>query len=349
MKSFATLTSVILSATAALLVLTSCGNSKPVLNIYNWGDYLAEDVIKQFEKEYNCVIKMDEFDSNESMYAKLKAGAGGYDLIVPSAYAAKLMQKQDMLETLDHDKLPNVMKYYDNKYTTLALDPELSYTVPYFVSFTGIGYLESKVKDFKPSWKMFEREDLKGRTSLLNDQREVVGCALRALGYEDVNERDQKKIDEAVALAKVWKKQIAKFGVDDVTQSLASGEFLMIHTYSGNILQVSMENPDAKFVIPEEGSTVTFDCFAILKDAKEKDLAYKFIDFIYRPEVCAENMNEIQYVTPHKTAVTLVNEDLRNNPAFNIPQDQFDRCCPLQDLGDDNALYTKAWDKIRQE
>lgn len=330
-----------------VLALAACKDDRPVLRIYNWGDYLSEDVIEAFEEEYNCKIELDTFDSNEAMYAKLTAGASGYDIVVPSSYMAKPMFDQGMLEKLDHSKLPNVKKHYDIKYNGLNLDQEMAYSIPYFVSFTGIGYDTRYVKDFKPSWRMFERADLKGKTSLLDDQREVLGCALRTLGY-DSNETDPAKIAQAVALARTWKEQIARFGVDDTKQSLATGEFWMIQTYSGDMLQVIAEVPTVKFVIPEEGSTVTFDNMAIMKDSKNKDLAYKFIDFLYRPEIAAMNMNEIQYVMPHKTAVGLVDEELRSNPAFLIPEADFKRCAPLQDLGDKNKLYNDAWDKIKQ-
>ena len=330
------------------LVLAACSDDRPVLRIYNWGDYLSQDVIEAFEDEYNCKIELDTFDSNEAMYAKLTAGASGYDIVVPSSYMAKPMFDQGMLEKLDHSKLPNVKNYYDTKYDTLNLDPAMTYSIPYFISFTGIGYDVNNVKDFKPSWRMFERADLKNKTSLLDDQREVMGCALRTLGYS-TNETDPARIAEAVELARKWKNQIARFGVDDTKQSLATGEFWMIQTYSGDMLQVIAEVPTVKFVIPEEGSTVTFDNLAIMKDSKSKDLAYKFIDFLYRPEIAAMNMNEIQYIMPHNKAIALVDEELRANPAFLIPEEDFKRCIPLQDLGDKNKLYNDAWDRIKQQ
>lgn len=335
-------------AALAALAVTACNDDRPVLRIYNWGDYLAADVIAAFEKEYNCKVDVDTFDSNEAMYAKLKAGAGGYDIVVPSSYMAKTMYDQQMIDKLDHSKLPNVLKNYDSRYNSINLDQKMEYTVPYFVSFTGIGYDSRNVKDFQPTWRMFERADLKGKTSLLDDQREVIGCALRTLGYS-ANETDQAKIDEAVKLARVWKQQIAKFGVDDAKASLASGEFFMIQTYSGDMLQVIAEVPTVRFVIPKEGSTVTFDNLAILKNSANKDLAYKFIDFVYRPEMAAANMDEIQYIMPNKAGQKLVCEEVRNNPAFSIPAEDFQRCTPLQDLGAENVKYNTAWDHIKAE
>lgn len=332
----------------ALLGLTACGEPKETLHIYNWGDYISEEVLRQFEKKFNCEVQLDVFDSNEAMYAKLKAGASGYDILVPSSYMAKLMLSQEMIQPIDLEQLPNVKQYYDRSYAQLAIDSELKYSVPYFVSFVGIGYDTERVKDFKPTWHMFEREDIHRRCSLLNDQREVMGSALKTLGF-DANSTDQAQIDAAVELVKTWKRNIAKFDVDDAKRALASGEFFLIHTYNGDMLQVSMEKPSVAFVIPEEGSTVTFDNFVIHKNSTNVALAHQFINFMYRPEIAAANMDEIMYVAPHTTAVTMVNEKLRSNPAFSIPAEVRARCSPLCDLGEENIRYIKAWDRIRAE
>lgn len=339
----------LLAAAASLMLLvllTGCKKER-TLHIYTWEGYISEDVIKQFAEENNCKVEIDVFPSNEEMYAKLKVGATGYDIVVPSSYMATTMYKQQMIDKLDLSRLPNVLKYYDSKYDAISLDKAHEYTIPFFVSFTGIGYNSALIPDFVPSWKMFERSDLRGKISLLDDQREVIGAALLTLGFS-ANETNQKKIDEAVKLAREWKQNIAKWGVDDAKDSLASGEFVMIHAYNGDMLQVAMDNPDIKFVIPKEGTTITLDNFAILKDSKNKDLAYKFIDFMYRTDIAVRNINEIQYYMPHKEAVPKLDEALRDNPIFNVPADVFNRCHPLADLGEDHVKYDKAWDDIKK-
>ncbi len=340
---------VVLVIIAACVCLVKCRKSKPTLHIYNWGDYLSSDVVADFEEKFDCRVKIDVFDSNEAMYAKLKAGAGGYDILVPSSYMAKLMYEQGMLQDLNPELLPNVRQYFDRTYSSLSLDPELKYSVPYFVSFTGIGYNSEKVKDFTPSWSMFERASLNKRCSLLNDLREVLGAALCTLGY-DVNTTSQSEIDEAVALVRdKWKPNIAKFEVDDAKRALAAGEFTLIQTYSGDMLQVMAERPEISFVIPDEGSTVTFDNLTIASNAKNVELAHAFINFIYDPKECAANMDEIMYVTPHTTAVKFVDEELQANPAFNLPPEVRAKCHTTKDLGDYNTMYNRAWEQIRQE
>lgn len=329
-----------------LAFLTGCGDDRPVLHVYNWGDYISEDLIEAFEEKYNCKVELDVFDSNEAMYTKLKQGAGGYDVIVPSSYMAKLMHEQNMILPLDHSKLPMVKQHFDPLYKDLSLDPEMVYSVPYFVSVAGIGYDSNRVPNFKPTWAMFERSDLKGFCSLLNDHRETLGAALISLGY-DPNTTNQDELNKAVQRLNVWKQNIAKFEVDAAKQSLASGEFKMIHTYSGDMLHVSAEKPNVKFVIPQEGATITFDNFVIPTGCDNLDLAYKFIDFMYQPENAALNMNQIMYVMPNKTALPLVDKKLLNNPAFSIPKEDLKRCKPIKDLGEANDMYTKEWDRVR--
>ncbi|MDO5463067.1 MAG: spermidine/putrescine ABC transporter substrate-binding protein [bacterium] len=329
-----------------LAIVAGCSDDRPVLHIYNWGDYISEEVVEKFEEANNCKVEIDAFDSNEAMYTKLKQGAGGYDIIVPSSYMAKLMYNQAMILPLDHTKLPAVKRHFDETYATLSLDSDMTYSVPYFVSVSGIGYDSRRLNNFKPTWTMFDRADLKDACSLLNDHRETMGAALISLGYTP-NTTNQTEIQHAVKRLLGWKQNIAKFEVDAAKQSLASGEFKMIHTYNGDMLHVSAEKPYIKFVIPQEGSTITFDNFVIPTGCDNLELAYKFINFMYEPENAAENMNHVMYVMPNKTAISLVDESLRNNPAFAIPTEDLKRCQPLEDLGDANRFYTDAWDRVR--
>lgn len=333
-------------ATTLFTFTTGCGEDLPVLHVYNWGDYISDELVDKFEEEFNCKVKFDIFDSNEAMYAKLKQGAGGYDIIVPSSYMAKLMYDQKMIQPLDHAKIPLVQQNFDPLYANLSLDPEMVYSVPYFVSVAGIGYDSRKVKDFQPTWSMFDREDLKGACSLLNDHRETLGAALISLGF-DPNSTNVTEVNQAVQRLLKWKTNIAKFEVDDAKRALAAGEFKMIHTYTGDMLHVIAEKPYVRFVIPQEGATITFDNFVITKDCDNLDLAYKFINFMYRPESAAMNMNKVMYVMPNLAAAPLIDEELRKNPAFTISETDLLRCKPLKDLGDANDMYNDAWDRVR--
>ena len=141
-------------AVSIAVVTASCGPKKPTLYIYNWCDYLSEDVKTAFEKEYNCRVVQDIFDSNEMLEAKLKAGASDYDIVVPSSYAAGKMYRQGMLQKLDPEKLAGIRGNLDASVLAKLPEDALEYSVPYMMSYTGIAYLKSKVSDFEPTWKM---------------------------------------------------------------------------------------------------------------------------------------------------------------------------------------------------
>jgi spermidine/putrescine transport system substrate-binding protein len=325
--------------------LTFCGWSKSTLNIYTWADYFKPALLQRFEKEFNCRVLIDTFDSNESMYAKLKAGATGYDLLTPTSYMVSLMNSQDMLQPLDHSLLPNLV-HIDPEYLKMAIDKTMDHSVPYMIVNTGLAYLKSKVTDFKPSWSMLDRQDLKGRITMLNDMREAIGAGLRFLGYS-INSTNDKELQEAKDVVLRWKKNIAKFENEQYKTGVASGEFLLVQSYSGDILQVQKENPDVIFAIPVEGTTISVDDLVIPRAAKEVKLAHAFIDFLHDPQVAAENVTFLNYLSPNKDCYPLLAPELRNNPALFLDPEIRAKSEILADLGPANALYVKIWDEIK--
>ena len=154
------------------------------LHIYTWSDYIDPEIIEEFEKAHDCRVIVDTFDSNETMYAKLKAGGIGYDIVTPSSYLVSLMASEGLIQKLDHGKLPNVKANFDQSFTGQILDPSFTYNVPYAVTYTGFAYRKDRIgKAPIDSWRVFECEELKGRMSLLSDMRETIGGALKCLGY----------------------------------------------------------------------------------------------------------------------------------------------------------------------
>jgi len=335
----------IAAALLLLLSLSSCGRQKEKLYIYNWADYMNPDVITAFEKSANCTVVMNYYDSNEALYAKLKAGAEGYDILFPSSYMSKLMQEQGMIREIDHSRLKNLANI-DTKYLALTVDKEMKYSVPYMVSYSGIAYDKTKITDFKPTWAMFERSDLAGRITLFNDMREVIGAALKFNGYS-YNTTNEQELEKAQATVIQWKKNIAKFDVDEAKRGLSSGEFVMIHAYSGDALQLMDENENLAFAIPVEGTSIAQDDFVIPKDAKNLDLAYKFIDFMLEAENAKENMEFVYYWSPNNAALKLMDKEFLENEAVTPSKEIMEKSDFLLDMGDKNELYTRVWDKIK--
>lgn len=345
-------------AAGALAILSGCSKSgsdntastdkTPELYIYNWSDYFAEDTIREFEEQYHCHVIYDVFESNEAMYAKLKAGATNYDVVFPSSYQAKMMHQENMIEDLDKSKLPN-LQYIDPEFLKLvALDKTMDYSVPYMTGTTGIAVLKDKVGDYDESWSIYEREDLKGRMTLLNDYREVIGAALRYLGYS-LNSNDPEQVRQAGEVVKKWKKNIAKFASDEYKPGMASGEFYVAHGYSGDIMQIEEENENIEYFLPREGFSTWSDDMVILKTAPHKDLAYAFINFLCDAKVAAANMEFNYYLAPNTEAYKLVPQEMRDDPMVFVPEADMERGELIAPLGKDDQIYMDVWNQIKSE
>ncbi len=321
------------------------GSEQTELFVYTWADYIKPELVQRFEKENNCRVTIDTFDSNEAMYSKLKAGATGYDIITPSSYMVTLLKNQNMIIDLEHSKIPNLSNV-DPDYLKLSFDPAMEFSVPYMFSVTGIGYLKSRVKDFKPTWGVFGRKDLKGRMTMLNDMRETIGAALKFLG-KSINSTDVKDLEAAKNVVIGWKKNLAKFENEQYKTGLASGEFYLVHGYGGDLMQVQSENPDIEFAIPREGTSVCFDDLVIPRMAKNVELAYRFINFLHDPRVAAENTEFIRYLCPNRASYEFISPETRNNQAIFLKPEIRAKCEIINDLGDENQKYTKIWDQIK--
>ena len=336
----------VIAATALLAAQCSGGKkTESVLHVYTWSDYIKPELVGRFEAENKCRVVLDTFDSNEAMYAKLKAGATGYDVIMPTSYMVSLMQSQGMLLPLNHGLLPN-LRHVDPDYLGIAIDKEMAYSVPYMLTNSGIAYLKSKVKNFEPTWGMFGRADLKGRMVMLNDMRETIGAALKFLGFS-LNSTRSDELAKARDVVLAWKKNLAKFENEQYKNGIASGEFLLVHGYSGDILQVQAEDEDIAFAMPREGGAISCDDLVIAKSAREVKLAHAFINFLQDPAVAAENTGFTQFLCPNKGSYRFLDRSLLENTGIFLTPEIRAKCEVLADLGEKNALYVKVWDEIK--
>jgi spermidine/putrescine transport system substrate-binding protein len=329
----------------AALTSASCGKARPVLSVYTWSDYIKPDLVRRFEREHGCRVVLDTFESNEAMYAKLKAGASGYDVLIPSSYMVSLMHAQGMLRPIDHALVPNLVNV-DPDYLAIAVDKTMDHSVPYMIVVSGIAYLEGRVKDVVPSWRMFGRTDLAGRMTMFNDMRETIGAALKALGYS-INSTSERELAEAEALALAWKRNIAKYDNEQYKIGLASGEFLLVHAWNGDVFQVRKENPDVRFLVPREGTVISCDDLVIPVDAREPALAHAFIDFLHDPAVAAENTEAIYYLCPNRASYPLLPAEIRDNPGIFLAPELRAKSEMIADIGAANALYIKVWDRLK--
>jgi spermidine/putrescine transport system substrate-binding protein len=329
------------------LLLSGCGSNEKELHVYSWGDYINPEVIKDFEKEYDCRVIVDTYDSNESMYAKLKAGASGYDIIFPSNYFLDLLEKQGMLQPIQIDQVPN-LKNLDTALIQLIKAEVKTSSVPYMVTFTGLGYRQDRIHEMIDSWDAFGQVKWRGRMTMLNDFRETLGAGLKYLGYS-VNTTNESEIEAAADQVIKWKKNLAKFESEQYKNGIATAEFLVVHGYCGDILQVMQEDAGVNFLYPKEGALIACDYLAIPKKAREIELAHHFIDYLYEPEVAARNMKWTLFLSPNKEAYAHLQPYLRNNPVLFPSNETLRQAELIQDIGEDVVKYYRAWDRVKSE
>jgi spermidine/putrescine transport system substrate-binding protein len=329
-------------ASCAKKAETAAGSGK--LYIYNWTYYTPDSVIEKFEKEYGVDVIYDSFASNEEMFAKIKAGGSGYDIIFPSGDYVSIMKAEDMLEKLDKAKLQNMGNVDPVVLQKATYDPTMEVSVPYYFGAAGIAVNTAKVPQFDKSWSIFARKDLKGRMTMLDDMREVMGDALKHLGYS-VNTVNPAELEAAKKLInEQWKPNLTKFDAEAFAKGFAAGEFWVVQGYAESVYaEVTEEQKkDVAFFIPAEGGPSYIDSMCILKGSKNLDMAYKFIDFIHRPEIYAEFVDAFGF----PATANVPARALKKGPAYYQAEDLANTELK-EDLGANLELYNKVWQEIR--
>jgi spermidine/putrescine transport system substrate-binding protein len=332
-------------AMLVMLMLCGCNLGKQKLYVYNWSYYIPNEVIRDFEKKFNVQVVYDVFASNEEMFAKLKAGGTGYDITFPSGDYVGIMIREGMVEKLDKTQVAN-FKNIEPLVVAKAqsFDKGNEYSVPYFMSGTGIAVNKKYVKKYAKSMKIFNQAELKGRMTLLDDMREVMGHALKTLGYS-VNSTNPAELAKAKALVLEWKKNILKFDSEAFAKGFAAGEFWVVQGYAENIFVEldPKERVNVDFFIPPVGGPIYIDSMVILKGTKNKDLAYKFINFIHEPEEYAKIADYLHLPAANKAA----NKFRKEKPVFDISALKNGEL--KADLGTGVETYNKVWQEIRVE
>lgn len=317
-------------------------NQGNVLHIYSWADYIPQEIYKQFEEETGIKVLEDVYATNEEMFTKLKAGGGGYDIVIPSADYTEIMMKDGMSEKLDKTKLPEIKNIDPLVYEKLQyFDPNNEYCVPFAMGGTIIVVNTKHVKDFPKDYSIYEMSQYKGKMSLLNDMREVMTSALATLGYTQTT-NDEKAMSEAAELVKKWKKNLAKFDAESFGKGFATGEYWVVQGYADNIYRELDEETrkNTALIIPEKGGTSFIDSFVILKNAENKEAAYKFINFIQRPDVYAKLADILEVPSINVPARKL----MKTKPLYEISD--LKNTQVLRDINQTLDLQNKYWQEI---
>lgn len=282
------------------LIFCSCGDSRPVLKIYNAGKYIDPTVIEEFEELYNCKVVYDEFDSNESMYVQIANNTYTYDIVVPSDYYIDRLIQEDRVEKLNKSLIPNLANL-DEQYLNPVYDKGNQYSVPYMVGTVGILYNKEKtgIEEDDVTFGMLFDPKYKGQMFMLDSVRDALGVALIHLGYS-VNSTNEAELEQAKDLLIKQKPLVQAYITDEMVDKMVAGEGLLTLAYSGEAAYaLSLDEKDElTYAVPKEGSNKWVDGFVVLKTGKQKDLAMQFINFMCSKEVAQKNMIETGYVSP---------------------------------------------------
>lgn len=347
--------SVLLLAMFIIILLTACNstqgdssdNDSSKLYVFNWGEYIDPEVITMFEKETNINVEYDEYDTNETMYAKLSSGAIAYDIIFPSDYMIEKMISEDMLAEINLNNISNYNNI-DERFKNLAYDPENKYSVPYMWGTMGILYNTTMVDEEVSSWDILWNEKYKDNILMQNSVRDAFAVALKKLGYS-LNSTNENEVEEAKQLLIKQKPLVQAYVVDEVRDKMIGEEAALAVIWSGEAIITEQENENLKYVIPEQGSNMWFDAVAIPKISKNKEAAEKFIDFLCRPDIAVMNEEYIGYSTPNSAAKEQLPDDIKNNPAAYPSEDVLNNCEVFVDLKEANEMYNKKWNELKAE
>lgn len=336
------------------LCLTGTGcSSKQKLYIFNWGDYIAPEILDMFETEYpQYEVIYDNFDTNETMYQKLVSTNTPYDVLVPSDYMIARLIEEDRLMKIDTDQLENY-KNLDATLTHTDFDPDGEYSVPYLWGTLGIVYNKKLVKGPVDSWDILWDPQYKGNILMLDSVRDSMAAALIKLGHS-LNTKDAAAIKAAGELLVSQKPLVAQYGVDDIKEPMINGNYALCLHYSGDALWMMQQNPDLEYAIPKEGSNIWIDSMVIPKTSKNYEGAMAFIDFMCRKDIAYLNTDYNAYSTPLTKDLIqeLVDEELLDaemagNHVYNPPEEETAKTEAYIHLGDSLNLYNEAWEKLR--
>lgn len=279
------------------------------VNVYNWDTYIGENTLDEFTDASGIAVRYDLYSSNDEMFAKLREGNPGYDVIFPSNNFVERMIVANMLQPLDHAKLPNIVNV-EPRFADPDYDKGLAHSVPYFWGTQGIGYRKSKASPTK--WAdMVDSDQFKGRMSLLNDT-DIIRMALKYLGHS-LNSKDPAEVAAAAEVLIKAKPNIKAFAPDTGQDLLISGEVDVCMEWSGDISQVILEDDDLAYVVPDEGALLWVDTIAIPKGAPHQDNAHAFINYILDGKVHADIASQIHFACPNAAAMPLIPAEDRDN------------------------------------
>lgn len=322
------------------------------LNVYNWGLYISDgsdggmDTNKEFEDLTGIKVNYTTYDTNESLYAKLKSGGANYDVIVPSDYMIGKMSKEGLLAKLDFDNIPNIAMIGD-QYKGLDFDPNSEYSVPYTWGVVGIVYNKTMVKGTIDSWNVLWDEQYKGNVLMFNNSRDAFAIAFKKLGMS-LNPSSTEEIKKAAEELKKQKGIVQAYVMDEIFDKMEGGEAALAPYYAGDAITMINENPDLAFAIPKEGTNYFVDAMCVPATSTQKEAAEMYINFMCETQVALANCEFIGYSTPQVEAEKLLPDELRNSPIMYPSKEVLANTEIFNVLPDElNQAMDEAWSDVK--
>ncbi len=338
----------ILLTLLVMALATGCGGGgdKPVLNVYNWGDYIDEEVLRQFEEETGISIVYDTYDRNEDMYIKLKTGGTPYDVCVPSDYMIEKMIREEMLAEINLANVPNYKSVME-RFKGLSFDPENKYSVPYLWGTIGIVYNTEVVTAPVDSWSVLWDPQYSGKILMMDSPRDAFMVAQKKLGIS-MNSAAPEDIERAKGELIAQKPLVLAYVNDSVKDMMINDEAALAVAWSGEAIYMLENNEKLAYAVPKEGTNMWFDNLVIPKDAPNKEAAEKFIDFLCRPDIALKNAQYIGYSTPNQGAYDLMEESVRQNTVVYPDEAVVGQSEVYKDLGPAYVeMLDRAWTEVK--
>lgn len=317
------------------------------ISFFNWSDYIPDEVLERFTEETGIPVRLSTYDSNEALYAKLKLLDGkGYDIAVPSTYYVDKLRKEGLLHPLDKTRLPNLAKL-DPHHLDKPFDPGNVYSLPYLWGTTGIAVDASRIDPATVThWADLWHPRFKNSLLLPNDMREVFHLALFKLGYTG-NNTDPEQIRQAYEQLKLLMPNVRLFNSDSPLVLLVTGEVDAGMVWNGNAYLAHQENPDIRYIYPQDGCVLWMDNLVIPKHAAHPEAAHRLLNFLLRPDIARLISEKIGYASPNVEAVKQLPPALRDDPTVYPGPDILEKGEYQTDIGTATPLYTEYWEKLK--
>ena len=320
-------------------------DNRHVVNFFNWSNYIAKDTLPNFTKRTGVEVHYDLFADEEEMFAKLRAGARGYDLIVVGDYLIPRFRALNLIDPMP----PGVLKNQDNlapRFRRASYDPDEA-TVPYLWGTTGIAFNRKKLKKPPTSWWDLWDEKYKDRISMLDNVRDCVAVAMQLLRIEQ-STRDPEDFKKIRELLVKQKPLVKMYSSSSYLNSLVAGEIDLAMTWSGDLFQAARDNADLDYVIPKEGTYMWVDSLALMRGSRHRAETLQLIDYLLEPQVAAANADFVRYASPNEKAWPFVDPALRKDPRVYPPKKQMD-ALKLHHILDpeQSELWNETWADVK--